>query len=194
MDIDWAFIARLEGGQRRDGYIPKGKEKSGVTVATGVDLGQHSAVDLNRMGVPPELKKKLTPYLLKSGSEAARLLEKHPLRLTLQEAIALDRAVKSDTLRRFVRKYDQAIAADGIRFQQLPHEVQTVIASVVWQYGVNIDIPANNGGAPKFWRLVTAQDWQGTYDELMNFSDPFGPRRRQEGGYLKRWLDRQPVD
>ena len=40
MDIDWHFLSRFEGGQWLDVYFPQGPytEKSGPTVATGVDL------------------------------------------------------------------------------------------------------------------------------------------------------------
>ncbi len=78
-------------------------------------------------------------------------------------------------------------------FSQLPREIQTVIASLVWQYGADIKKPAHDGGAPKYWKHITEQDWHAAQQELMNFGDSTTPERRlKEGRYLKQWLDRQP--
>ncbi len=45
---------------------------SGVTVATGFDLGQRKNADL--AGLPPELIKKLQPYLGVKGKDALNLI------------------------------------------------------------------------------------------------------------------------
>ncbi len=45
MAIDWDFISSLEGDQRLAGYVPAADvSESGVTIATGVDLGQRNDV------------------------------------------------------------------------------------------------------------------------------------------------------
>lgn len=48
--IDWKFIAAREGAEVLIGYVPMKNGKvfgiSGVTIATGVDLGQRNESDL----------------------------------------------------------------------------------------------------------------------------------------------------
>ena len=39
--IDFNFISKLEGGRKTKGYVPDPEgSRSGVTIATGVDLGK----------------------------------------------------------------------------------------------------------------------------------------------------------
>ncbi len=46
-EVDYEFLSKLEGGCRTVGYIPDlEKSKSGVTVATGFDLGARNEDDL----------------------------------------------------------------------------------------------------------------------------------------------------
>ncbi len=88
MNIDWTFISQHEGGQKLEGYWPG--RNSGVTVATGVDLGQRNMIDLNRLNLTPDLKKKLEPYLGIKGDPARRLLAERPLKITKMDADQLD--------------------------------------------------------------------------------------------------------
>jgi len=190
MNIDWTFISQLEGGQKLDGYYP-GKVGSGVTVATGVDIGQRNLFELNRLNMSPDLKKKLEPYLGVKGDAARRLLVERPLKISKMDADQLDQNIKRDVLITFERLYDQEIMRRSglIRLSQLPREIQTVIVSVVWQYGPNLKDPTV---APKYWKHITEQDWHAAEKELMNFGDEYTTRRQKEGRYLKQWLDRQP--
>ena len=64
--IDWAFIGSLEGEAIPKGYVPS--DSSGVTVATGVDLGQRAMPEL----VAPGLAAALTGSSPISPSNAAR--------------------------------------------------------------------------------------------------------------------------
>jgi hypothetical protein len=50
-------------------------------------------------------------------------------------------------------------------FFSLPAEAQTVIASVSFQYGVNL-----NTAAPKFWKAASSQDWKGTVKIIEYYS------------------------
>ena len=77
-DIDAAFLTREEGRRLR-GYVPRARDgsplgRSGVTVATGVDLGQWSLEELERLVIPRDLKIKVRPYLGAKGDKAIRLL------------------------------------------------------------------------------------------------------------------------
>ena len=68
-NIDYSFLSAREGGCKTTGYVPmSSKSSSGVTVATGFDLGARSEADLNRLGLTAGLVAKLKPYL---GEEEA---------------------------------------------------------------------------------------------------------------------------
>lgn len=81
--IDFNFISELEDGRRTKGYVPDPEgSKSGVTIGTGVDLGQMAEGDLERLNLPTALKEKLRPYLGKKKHDALRLLEDMPLHVS----------------------------------------------------------------------------------------------------------------
>jgi hypothetical protein len=184
MAINWKFIANLEGGQCLTGYVPEPeKSKSGVTVGTGIDLGQMTETQIEALDIPDTLKRKLTPYAGKIKAEAVAYLQTYPLTITEQEAEALDGAIKRREVQTLVARYDGAIAASAVKFDALPIEVQTVIASVAFQYGTSLD-----KRTPKFWAAVTSQNWNTTVDVLKNFGDHYSKRRNQEAALLAKIL------
>jgi hypothetical protein len=125
--IDFNFISRLEGGRHTRGYVPNPEtSRSGVTVGTGVDLGQMGDQDL--------------------VDETA-----------------------------------------DVSFEDLPDGVQTVIASVAFQYG------SLQKRTPNFWRQITSGDWQGAYRNLQNFGDDYGTRRKKEAVLLKQSLEESGI-
>jgi len=65
--IDWEFIAGSEGKEIKDGYVPS--ENSGVTIATGFDLGRRTVDELIEIGFPYSLIVKLKPYLAAQRAE-----------------------------------------------------------------------------------------------------------------------------
>ena len=80
-----------EGEIKTAGYIPKYKSGkvigiSGVTIGRGVDLGQHSAVDLKRAGFTNDLIKRFKPYLGLKKEAAQKALSKKPLNISSDEA------------------------------------------------------------------------------------------------------------
>ena len=66
--IDWHFIGELEGQSVLTGYVPDPEiSASGVTIATGVDLGQLTPAELRNMALPLSLSTFCCPM---SGSAA----------------------------------------------------------------------------------------------------------------------------
>lgn len=185
-EIDWNFLSRLEGGRCLNGYVPAAGA-SGVTIATGIDLGTRAAPDLAALGLPEHLQAKLSPYLGKRGDAARAALAHMPLEVTEGDAALLDEAVGRRLLGRFARKYDRAIARNVPRFGALPGPVRTTIASVVWQYGPSLDRPARQGGTPRFWACITRQDWGAAEVELRAFGDAYPTRRGAEADLLRGW-------
>ncbi len=190
MPIDWQFIARQEGGQQLSAYIPaSGSGKSGVTIATGFDIGQRSSAEIQRLPLPATLTIKLLPYAGLKGQRAAAALRHQPLRISKSDADSIDRFIRKSVIGRLEKAYNSSIAAtDNIkRFSQLPKEAQTVITSVAFQYG-NLA-----RRTPKFWRHVIAQNWNAAVRELENFGDDFPSRRKREAAFLRRILTGAPT-
>ncbi|NOK00565.1 MULTISPECIES: pesticin C-terminus-like muramidase [Myxococcus] len=185
-DVDWDFIAEQEGRAVQDGYVPDATgSKSGVTVGTGVDLGARDMNDLDRLGLSDALKTKLEPYLGKQGQDAADFLAENPLNLTAEEVKELDRAVKGEALDNVVNEYNTEVerlnAADGgsrPKFAELPREMQTVIASVGFQYG------SLKTATPNFFAQVTEQRWDDAKANLEDFGDRYPSRRGREAELL----------
>jgi len=176
--VDFEFIKELEGYTLK-GVIPDAKgSDSGVTVASGFDLGQRNINDLK--GLPKSLKNKLTKYLGRKGIEAEELLEEFPLTITEEEASALNKKAKEETI---VNLYDSWYDATGKNFNNLDQGQQTTLASVAFQYG---DLPSRT---PDFWSKATQGKWDSVYNELMNFRDRYPTRREKEAAYLESYLN-----
>jgi hypothetical protein len=65
--------------------------------------------------------------------------------------------------------------------EQAMAEAQTVIASVSFQYGINLQRKA-----PLFWKAVTSQNGKETGDILDNVGDAYNPRRKLESDLIKK--------
>jgi Bacterial toxin homologue of phage lysozyme, C-term len=183
MLVNWSFISQLEGGRRLMGYVscPESGEK-GVTIATGIDLGNYSSSAIDAMAVSDELKTKLKRYAGLKGEAAATALDGQPLGLTSAEAEALDEAAKKPIVQQLAASYDAAVLdKEGlVPFKMLPEAAQTVIASVALKYGP--DLPAR---FPRFWQCVCAQDWPAAVAELEQCESAHRARHKHEADLLK---------
>jgi GH24 family phage-related lysozyme (muramidase) len=184
--IAWDFVEELEGWRLR-GYVPPddgGPVEAGVTIGPGVDLGWWSVDQLRRRGVPADLVDKLSPYCGVRGDQA-RLIA-GGLVLSGLEVDQLARPIRRAIVEAVAARFDRAAGAAGfMAFAALPTELQTVVASVAFQYG-----PALSAKCPKFWRLVTTGAVKGAVAELRDFGDAFRTRRRREADYLAAILPR----
>lgn len=176
-NIDWNFISEREGFETT-GYVPNAeKSKSGVTIATGFDLGARSKADLERSGLPDSLVKKLLPFVGKKGAEAKKIAGQ--LKVTEEEAGLIDEYSKKEAVDLLKKRWKKETGTD---FDDLPMSKATVIASVAFQYG-NLETET-----PNFWDQITANNGQGDWDaavkNLRNFGDDYGPRRDLEADYF----------
>lgn len=179
--IDYKFLSDLEGGSKTNGYVPAtGVSKSGVTIATGFDLGQRNQNDLKKLKLDAALIEKLKPYLGLKAKLAQDYLKKNPLLISKIQAQSIDKAVKSTHIEQLKLKYNTA-PGNNIKFIDIPSQAQTVIASVSFQYGVGLSVRA-----PKFWKAVTAQDWKETIKILKSFGDAYPTRRKKEAALLEK--------
>lgn len=152
------FISKEEGGQALKGYYPKVKG-SGVTVASGVDIGSRSPDDIDALGISNDLKTKLKPYAGKKDALATKILERAPLRLSKAEATELDDAVKEDIYGTIATKLKEV----GVDLSKLPAEAQTVVKSLAWNFGKNFD-----DTLPSIWKAITEKDWATVQAKLIN--------------------------
>lgn len=182
MAIDWDFISRHEGGCRLAAYVPAAAtSKSGVTVATGVDLGQRSSRDLQNLRLPQSLQATLAPYCGLQGAAAQRALADLPLKLSAEDARRLDEAVARPLFDALRQGYDAA-AGPGA-FDRLPDGIQTALASLAYQYGANLQ-----RRTPKFWNAAVARNWNACIQELEDFGDAYATRRKTEAALIRRSL------
>ncbi|HXP75728.1 MAG TPA: pesticin C-terminus-like muramidase [Stellaceae bacterium] len=181
--INWIFIGRLEGAGIARGYVPNpDTSNSGVTIATGFDLGQRSRDEIEAMGLPEDLAAKLVPYAGLRGRAAVECLNARPLLLEAGEVAAIDGAVRAAFAGRLADLYNVAVSSgdDLAKFEDLPDPAQTVIASVAYQYGLDL-----KHRTPRFWSVVVAQNWPDVVTELRNFGDAYAKRRQQEADLLE---------
>jgi len=115
------------GGADPDKGAPLGM--SGVTIATGVDLGQQSKAGLASMGISAATISMLEPYIGLQKEQAKVKLTQSPLTITAEQVQEIDNAVHkayiSNTAMRFGRE----------RFEAAPKEVQAVAVSLCYQFG-----------------------------------------------------------
>ncbi|QLF92339.1 peptidase [Pseudomonas sp. ABC1] len=176
--IDFSFIAKLEGGSATRGYVPDaGSSRSGVTIGTGFDLGQRKLADLQAMSLPDALCERLSPYLGMIGQTAVAQLAKLPLIVSAAEAEQIDEAFKEPFINRLAGNYAKSGGGD---FSRLPAPMQTVIASVAFQYG---DLASRT---PNFWQQIVKHDWVAAHANLLSFGDRYTNRRRQEAALLSK--------
>lgn len=140
MSVEDAYIRsvleRFEGKGRTRGYIPRRGSviigRSGVTIGTGVDLGQQTREGLLDMGVPEDIVAKFSPYLGKQRTSAAQALSAHPLELTSGEVAILDAAVAASYINATEQRFN---ARTAHKFADRPKEIQAVAVSLEYQLG-----------------------------------------------------------
>ena len=170
-NIDFDFILKQEGFETK-GYVPDAENsKSGVTIASGFDLGARKESDL--IGLPQDIINILKPFLGFQGAEASEIAPN--LEVTEDQAKIINEFAKSEAITRLKSKWENAT---GTSFDDLGTEQATVLASVAFQYG---DLESRT---PNFWKQTTSGDWVGAYKNLLKFGDRYTSRRLDEAALL----------
>ena len=174
--------ANYHGGPEPEKYRPMGI--SGVTVGTGVDLGQTDAATLAGMGVDPGIVNQLRPYLGQSGADAVAVLHRMPLIVSRDVADELDAAMLNHHVDKISDHYDRAAGVTDA-FAALPWQAQAVIVSIQYQRGVN-----SPRKYPNTWRALVSRDWADAAARLGNgrLWSGYRYRRRLEGQLLEELL------
>ena len=174
-NVDFNFIEDREGFEII-GKVPDAKNsKSGITIASGFDLGARKLSDLN--GLPKEIINKLKPFLNLKGNKAVSKAKE--LKITKEEGRIINQFAKKQAITRIRKLWKETT---GKSFDTLTKEQATVVASVAFQYG-NLKT-----ATPNFWKYVTSNEWQKAYDELMDFKDRYPTRRKEEAKLLLKYL------
>lgn len=185
--IDWRFIDKLEGKTILHGYVPRNKKgevigKSGVTVATGFDIGQFGVRELAQLLNEPLLTR-LMPYTGSKGMEAVEILKHFPLEITLTEALQIDKAVQGKTLQTLRNDWNNK---SFTKFDLLPNELQTVLFSLCYNFGAKL-----SKSLPKTFaiakRCAESKDYAAIIQWLRFFpskNPELVSRRKAEADYL----------
>ena len=173
--------ANYYGGDHPERYIPMGI--SGVTVGTGVDLGQTDAASLAGMGVEETLIERLRPWLGRRQRDAVNALHAAPLVLAAADADALDAAMLGHHVKKISARYDRDAGAGA--FAELPWQAQAVIVSIQYQRGVNSPYKY-----PNTWAALVRRDWADAARRLKtgSFWTGYQQRRALEGRLLEELL------
>jgi len=174
--INYKFIQELEGN-KTVGYVPNPENsKSGVTIASGFDIGQRNREELKAM-FDIKLVNKFSKYCGKKGVFAASFLEENPLEITEEECVEINKISHSNSERNI--RCEWGLKSRYCHFCDLSVEQQTVIASLSFQYGSLLK------STPIFWEQVTNGCWVLAIANLRNFGDNYPTRRNKEADYLE---------
>ncbi|MFN3792891.1 pesticin C-terminus-like muramidase [Massilia sp.] len=211
--VDKDFLERSEGALRTKGYVPRYdkdiKDKSGkivhkqgdivghsgVTISTGVDLGQQSAAGTkavldaylpDKVDVPA-LMKKLDPYFGLQKQKAVDALAKTPLTVTIAEARLLADAFGYDVQKKAAMQFDKKNTQKMV-FKKLPTEAQTVIVDFAYQYGLS---NSKDSIRQTFWKYVYDGEWKKLADWLLSLPDQYTTRRYREGDAVQFGIDNE---
>lgn len=178
------FLRSVEGFELK-GYIPEDNDgnvigQSGVTIASGLDLGQQNRESLEAIGIPTYLIDKFERYFGLTRENAKKQLAENPLSIEQEEADFIDKVLMNYDFNRLGQEWNRTQDLDngGVDWNSLEPEKQSVLLSVFRQYG-------NTGEFPKFWGFTTSGDWGAAIDELRDFKDDYGPRRNIEADLLE---------
>lgn len=196
------FFGTVEGQRQSVGYIPchrlaggtanykghgsptdyRAMGASGVTIATGCDLGQTNAETLYSYGLADSIVNCLVPYIGKKRDDALNVLHRIPLTISADTAEAIDLAVHGGYIRRYVIPAFERDCAK-MRFADIPKQAQAAIASICFQKGVG----GTKRDAPNTWTAFVRCDWNDAASRLCNRAlwNEYQNRRVKEGEMLK---------
>ena len=185
-----AFLCRMEGVFRQ-AYVPCRRRNftgrnsveecgpvlgaSGVTIAAGLDLGQHTAAELQAMDLPPALVRRFAPYLGLKKAEAVAALAARPCTISQEECRDITAALHNTYVERTAARYARDGGGD---FATLPWQAQAVATSLMLHLGT----PPRY---PKTWAHLLARDWAAAAAELEHGFTRYTNRRREEAALLR---------
>lgn len=183
----WSLTAREEGVRNKSYTLDSGKyPESGVTVATGLDIGQWTEKGLKTLGMPEPLLERMRPYIGKKGKAAEELHgQQGGFELTDQEVRLVDTLLKADALRAI---NTDLLEKTGKLMDDFPLEAQQVMVSMYHNFGAKVFkygtwkelVDGNYGEAAR--RLRNTAEWKSLHE-----------RRAREADVLSVLAPREPT-
>ncbi|EHL30396.1 hypothetical protein LDG_7581 [Legionella drancourtii LLAP12] len=169
--IIFSELSMNEGGQITHGYLPENGGKvlgrSGITFATGFDVGQRNEREIKNFNFPKALEEKLLPFAEKIRDDAKKLL---PLalktHLTAEEANRVDLAVKGEHLGYTIKSWNARRLKNTPLFNDLTSAQQTVLLSRTFHQGRGMpDDPVSKN----FYSSALKNNWIEAEKHLRNY-------------------------
>lgn len=191
-----AFLCRMEG-VFCTAYVPCRKRNftglnrredcgpvlgvSGVTIAAGLDLGQHTLPELAAMGLGADgaigaaLPALLAPYVGLRKEAAVAALAARPLTISREECRAVNEALHRTYTDRTAARYARDGGGD---LAALPWQAQAVATSLMLHLGTPPRYPVT-------WGHLLARDWPAAAHELETDFSRYTNRRHEEAALLR---------
>jgi hypothetical protein len=153
---------------------------SGVTIATGVDLGQTNLKTFtDTYRVDKDIAVLFNPYFGRKKDDALKALYIKRIDITKTEAEEIDNGVHGAYLDNVEHAYNAS--KPKFFFAELPKEAQAAIFSLLYQNGCTGGKQKN----PAAWAALVAADWAKASNLFINGEWPaYKDRRKQEGRLL----------
>jgi Bacterial toxin homologue of phage lysozyme, C-term len=176
--VNFDKLADFEGGQAQVGYIPghtigvkndadQVAGRSGVTIATGFDIGQWSELDLSKkLALSDNLRAKYKRFCNKPKQLAIDEIESKGLTVTKAEADETDMRVQGFHLKAAIATWDSD-PKPSKNFVELTMAQQTVILSRTYHQGVGMP---ETGVAQDFYDAAQKGDWDAAEKALRNYN------------------------
>jgi Bacterial toxin homologue of phage lysozyme, C-term len=199
-NVDFAYLSRWEGGQYLRGYVPFLKDgkvagASGMTIATGFDIGQRSADAFDALfqgsAVSADELAAMRPFAghrfkgMTKAQVAQWVAATAPVpNLSVAAANEVDRIVHGEHLEAAIKNWNAARKPNVPAFRDLPAAWQTVVFSRHFHQGVGM--PLTQVAKP-FWKAAVAGKWDDAVQALRGYGvsqDWYKSRVGQEAALL----------
>ena len=176
-------------------YVPENKDgtvigKSGVTIASGLDLGQYNYEDLTKnLKIPKDLADKLKPYLGKRGKAAQQAL-KTPFEISEEEASTINTAVSKNELKKLTNNFNKLT---GRVFSAEPNNVKQALLIASYNLGSSLKgkslFSNKDGSNNNFAKQIIDKDYVKAGDNMATWNTKAAlglqKRYRTQGQLLK---------
>ena len=148
---------------------------SGVTIAAGLDLGQHTARELEAMGLAPATLARLAPYLGLKKAAAVAALASRPFSISREECRAINEALHRTYVDRTATRFSRDGGGD---LAAQPWQAQAVATSLMLHLGTPPRYPVT-------WGHLLAHHWLAAAQELEEGFARYKNRRAEEAALLR---------
>ena len=190
-NIDFSALSSFEGGQIPQSYLLMDKKgnvigQSGITIATGFDIGQHSVDEIKSYGFTKTLEKKLLPFADAKKECAKELLSlARETKFSNEELNQIDFVVQGHHLDLAIKSWNANRLENTPLFKDLSSSQQTVLLSRTYHQGPSMP---DTMVAKKFYGSAINNNWIAAENHLRNYNVSaayYINRVHREANYLK---------